>query len=106
MTHVICVRLAGLLAATLLFSGCRAMDPYQRAGMWRPEGVVNANLAAQLANPADLVRGHGDTGPVYRQTATAVTKLWSGSTAAAVAAPAAGGAAPAAGGGDPGVAPK
>lgn len=94
--------LATILAAMLLLAGCAATDPYQRAGMWRPEGVVNANLAAQLADPHDLVRGRGDSGPVYRQAATAVTRLWTATpqqaapVAASAAAPAPGGDTPAA----------
>jgi type IV pilus biogenesis protein CpaD/CtpE len=97
MTRITFTKLAGLMAASLLLSGCEATDPYKREGMWRPEGVVNANLAAQLANPGDLVRGRGDASPVQRQATNAVTRLWTASAALP---------GPAAGGGEPGGAPK
>lgn len=70
--------LATTLAATLLLTGCdtpQQIDPYRREGVWRPEGVVAANLAAQVANPEDLRRGRGETGPSYK-TATPVSRLW------------------------------
>ncbi len=115
MTHTQYLRLAGLMAASLLFSGCEATDPYKREGMWRPEGVVNANLAAQIANPQDMLRGRGDTGPVYRTATNAVNKQW-GLAPGASAGGGGGGAAPppptqglnlpGLGGGDPGGAPK
>jgi hypothetical protein len=94
--------LAGLLAAMLLLSSCDATEPYKREGMWRPEGVVNANIAAQVAYPQDLVRGRGTTEPNYRTAAAAVTKLWG---APAQGGPAGGGApsaAPASSGGEAG----
>ncbi len=50
------------LALPLAFAGCHYMDPTTRPGMWKPDQAVQENLAAQVANPADLVRGHGSTG--------------------------------------------
>jgi hypothetical protein len=98
-------RLAALLAAGLLLSGCdtqaaNQLDPYKREGMWRPEGVNAANIAAQLAEPRDLVRGRGDSGPQIKQAATAVTRVWGGAAApgGGAAAAGAGGNAAAAGG--------
>ena len=96
--------LATCLAASL--PGCddyqRAqLDPYRREGMWRPEGVNAGNIAAQLAEPRDLVRGRGDTGPHYKQATRAVTRIWGGAPAGG-AAPPAGGAAGGGGGGPAG----
>ncbi|MGC8470382.1 MAG: hypothetical protein ACP5NI_10795 [Acetobacteraceae bacterium] len=50
------------LALPLAFAGCHYMDPTTRPGMWKPDRAVQENLAAQVANPADLVRGQGSTG--------------------------------------------
>jgi len=48
-----------ILCALTLFAlgGCSVFDPYQREGTWRPSGANNANLAAQIDRPSDLVRG-------------------------------------------------
>lgn len=48
-----------VLALPLLAAGCADLDPYRREGMWQPEGVVQGNMAAMVANPTDLVRGRG-----------------------------------------------
>ena len=70
-----------LLLATL--AGCGQMDtdtafePYARAGTWTAEGVNQSNLAAQLVDPLDIVRGRGDGAPHYKQSTQAVTTLWS-----------------------------
>lgn len=105
--------LTSTLTACLLLSGCDAthaanqIDPYKREGMWRPEGVNAGNIAAQLADPRDLVRGRGDSGPQVKQAANAVTRIWAASVGPAQAP---GGAAGllrgAAGGGEAGGAPR
>lgn len=48
-----------ILCALALFAlgGCSVFDPYQREGTWRPTGANDANIAAQIARPSDLVRG-------------------------------------------------
>lgn len=68
------------LLAPLLgpLAGCSATDPYERAGIWRPSGVNDANIAAQVANPNDLVRGRGDGQGSVRGSSTAVERLWQG----------------------------
>lgn len=45
-----CVALFGL-------AGCQLTEPYDRMGTWRPTHVADANIAATVVNPADLVRG-------------------------------------------------
>lgn len=45
-----CVALLGL-------AGCELTEPYDRIGTWRPTNVADANIAATVVNPADLVRG-------------------------------------------------
>lgn len=86
-----------LLAASVMISACGGQaDPYTREGMWHPSGVVNANLAAQLVNPHDLVQGHGDNSPNYKTATTSLDHLWNSGQASATAGAPAGAATPAA----------
>ena len=48
---------AGLL---LTLAGCEWFDPYQREGVWRPVGANQANIAAMVSKPNDLIAGHDD----------------------------------------------
>lgn len=66
--------------AILGLAGCSQADPFTREGMWQPEGVNSRNLAAMVANPADLRRGHGDPGFPGARAAAAVTRLQLGKT--------------------------
>src|SRR5262249_23137904 len=34
--------------------GCNQIDPYQRDGVWRPNGANEANLRAMVTVPSDL----------------------------------------------------
>jgi hypothetical protein len=49
------MRPTALLLLLLVVAGCDQLDPYQRAGMWRPNGANDADLRAMVAVPADLV---------------------------------------------------
>jgi hypothetical protein len=50
------MRAAALLLPLLVaLAGCDQIDPYTRAGNWRPNGANAANLRAMVAVPADLV---------------------------------------------------
>ena len=69
--------LAPVLAMVAL-AGCSQTDPYQRAGTWKPSGVNDANIAAQLANPADLVQGRAATTDSVRTSTGPVERLWVG----------------------------
>jgi type IV pilus biogenesis protein CpaD/CtpE len=75
-------RLIGILSLALGLgcAGCAAIDPYQRAGMWQPMGAVQGNLAAMVADPDDLVAGHGDGQAAHYQTTAAVDRLWADQT--------------------------
>ncbi len=88
--------LAGLVLAVLPLAGCADgyRDSYVRAGTWHPEGINNINIAAQVADPHDLVRGRDIAQPNYRTSAAAVANLWAGKAGkdAAAGAGAAGGA--------------
>ena len=51
------MRTLPLCIAMLGLAGCDATWPYDRIGTWRPTGVADANIAASVVNPSDLVRG-------------------------------------------------
>lgn len=67
-----------LALGLLLLAGCEhpQLDPYRREGMWRPEGVNAANIAAQVADPRDLVSGRSDDSRRFKTPAAAVTRVW------------------------------
>lgn len=85
--------LAGLLLAALPLAGCGGhyVDAYDAPGTWHAQGVNDMNIAAQAANPSDLVRGRSSQGGTVRTAAAAVTNLWSGKSDKAAGAGAAGG---------------
>ena len=64
------------LAATGLLTGCDATDPLLRDGQWHAEHVNRANLTLEAANPADLVRGTGETTTDGIVAAAAVQRLY------------------------------
>lgn len=43
--------------AFLSLGGCAFTEPYVRPGTWRPTNSVDANIAAQVVRPSDLVAG-------------------------------------------------
>jgi len=69
---------SAMLLGILALAGCSQTDPYERAGVWRPSDVNSANIAAQVANPADLVRGREDNRGSVRVPTAAVDRLWAG----------------------------
>jgi hypothetical protein len=69
----------GLLFPLLLaLAACAELDPYSRVGTWQPEGVNDRNLAAMVANPADLLRGHGASGADSPLAIAAANRLFAG----------------------------
>ena len=67
-----CLALAGLIA----LSSCGPdFDPLSREGLFQPTHVNRANLVAQVANPADLVRGTGSVTADGQLAAAAVDRL-------------------------------
>ena len=70
-------RIAAGLLVLALCSGCGATDPYERDDLWQPEGAVQGNMAAMVADPHDLVAGHGPASPAAYGT-HAVEDLWNG----------------------------
>ena len=70
-----------VLSASILLlglAGCAQSDPYTRDGMWQPEGINDRNLAAMVANPADLLTGHGEPRPEPQVATAAVTQFLAG----------------------------
>ena len=71
-----------VIGALALLAGCgpintdTAFEPFARDGTWVVEGANQANLAAQLVDPADLIKGRHDNAPHYKQTPAAVVTLW------------------------------
>jgi hypothetical protein len=63
------------LLLLLLLGACSITDPYQREGVWRPNGANDIDLRVMVANPQDLVRGPEVSGSDGRQAAAAVDRL-------------------------------
>lgn len=53
------------LAGLVVLAGCDQLDPMLRTDRWQPTGANAGNIAAMVANPQDLIRGHGD---IFRET--------------------------------------
>ena len=63
------------LLAALSLAGCAATDPLTRDGLWQSSGANEANLAAMVVNPADLVQGRGAEGSDGQRAAAAIARL-------------------------------
>jgi uncharacterized membrane protein YgcG len=77
--------------APLAVAACQVPDTSGAASVWSPKGINAANLAAMVANPADLVRGHDDPGPDRKLSAHAVLDLWANPTSGGAGGAGAGG---------------
>ena len=69
------MRRTAFLLGTLAVAGCSSTDPLTRDGLWHPNGANEANLAAMVADPADLVRGKAAEGSDGQLAAAAVARL-------------------------------
>jgi type IV pilus biogenesis protein CpaD/CtpE len=67
---------AAAVAGAALLAGCSVTDPLERDGVWNPTHVNRADLTLQAANPADLVRGTGETTSNGVLAAAAVDRLY------------------------------
>ena len=69
--------IALVLALGCLGGACSSslQDPYRREGTWNPTGVNEANIAAMVANPRDLVIGVNDPVSPAQLSAAAVNRL-------------------------------
>ncbi|WP_426955200.1 hypothetical protein [Muricoccus radiodurans] len=63
------------LLPLLLLACAEDLDPYTRAGSWRPTGINERNLRVMVAQPRELVRGTGAVGTDGQQAADAVARL-------------------------------
>lgn len=70
--------LAAVSLTVLAVAGCEEYDPLYRDGLWEPMHVNRANLTMAVANPADLVRGHGVPTADGQLAAAAVQRLHEG----------------------------
>jgi type IV pilus biogenesis protein CpaD/CtpE len=74
----------GLAVSVIALSGCGGLgnylDPYQKPYAWHPTGAPAANLAAQVANPHDLVAGRGVTEEDSREPTLSIEQFWQGHT--------------------------
>ncbi|MGI4941903.1 MAG: CpaD family pilus assembly lipoprotein [Janthinobacterium lividum] len=64
-----------VLLGVLAIASCTSTDPLTRDGLWQPSGANEANLAAMVADPADLVRGKEAEGSDGQRAAAAVARL-------------------------------
>jgi type IV pilus biogenesis protein CpaD/CtpE len=55
-------RITVAIGLAALLQGCAATDPLLNQSDWQPTGANEMNIAAQVANPADLVHGREATG--------------------------------------------
>ena len=70
------MRTAAALTAATLLAGCSSLDPLERDGLWNPTHVNRADITLMAANPADLVRGTGETTSNGVLAAAAVDRLY------------------------------
>jgi type IV pilus biogenesis protein CpaD/CtpE len=73
--------LCGGVAMVMTLTGCGGdtanyLDPYTKPYAWHPTGAPTANLAAQLANPHDLVVGRGTNEGDSKEAAGAIERVW------------------------------
>jgi type IV pilus biogenesis protein CpaD/CtpE len=69
----------GLITALASLGGCDNRDPYSRTDVWQPTGANAGNIAAQAANPLDLIHGRGATSVDAHAATAPVERVWSGS---------------------------
>lgn len=75
--------LASVFLAPLCLAGCgdHSYSSFGAPYSWHKTGVSDANLAAMVANPADLQHGRGSASADEEDSplaTTAVTNLWAG----------------------------
>ena len=80
MSSIFFGRLTLAAALLVMLAGCEERDPLRRTDVWYPTGDNAANIAAMVANPNDLIRGHGARGTDGTEAAMAVERLWQGKT--------------------------
>jgi hypothetical protein len=64
-----------LLGSTMALAGCSQFDPYQRTGTWHENNAVNQNIAVELQNPSDMIRGQSSPTLTGRIALGAISKI-------------------------------
>ena len=82
-----------LVAGSLSLTACNRNDTYNRPYVWHPTQSNDANLAAEVVNPQDLVVGHGDASVPAAMVVPGIAATEGGGGAAATPSAAGGGAA-------------
>jgi len=85
-------------AGLLTLSGCDQLDPMLRTDRWEPTGANAGNIAAMVADPHDLIRGHGDLFRESNDQSLAATRIMTDQPKAFSGGGGGGGAAPSGGG--------
>lgn len=67
-----------MLPTLLLLGGCEDRDPYRRTDVWQPTGANAGNIAAQVADPRDLIRGRSTSTADGHAATSAIEHLWAG----------------------------
>lgn len=65
-----------IVGCLAVLAGCSSRDPYKRDDVWYPTGANAANLAAQVADPADLAGGRSDRRQSALAPVKSVTLIW------------------------------
>ena len=63
------------LVLLVVLAGCAQTDPYQREGVWRPNGANEANLRAMVVVPSDLAIATHASGADGQLAAAALSRL-------------------------------
>ena len=63
------------ISLTILLSGCDTVVSYQDSVSWHPTGILAGNLAAEVANPADLTHGQDFRGSDGLAAVAAIERL-------------------------------
>jgi len=73
------MRLFAAIGLLAMLGACAATDPLLNENDWRPTGANEANIAAQVVNPTDLLHGRNAVGGTGGEmAAAAVLRLRAG----------------------------
>ncbi len=73
------VAIGAIVGLPGILAGCAATDPLLNPHLWHPSGVNEANIAAEVADPADLTHGRAAASGVDGElAAAAVLRLRTG----------------------------
>jgi hypothetical protein len=75
MARCMTLKLAAI-AGLIALAGCDSRDPYLRTDVWKPTGANAGNIAAMVADPHDLISGHGVGVQNANEPTLAVNHIW------------------------------